>query len=61
MANWYQQPGNDVLKQFGVTTDGHSRQKADELLRSHGQNVLAEGKKKTVLSLLSRCFPKAGS
>ena len=48
MANWYQQPGNDVLKQFGVTTDGHSRQKADELLRSHGQNVLAEGKKKTI-------------
>ena len=56
MANWYQQPGNDVLKQFGVTTDGHSRQKADELLRSHGQNVLAEGKKKTVLQVFLEQF-----
>ena len=51
MANWYQKTGDEVLKEFGVTTDGLSRQKAEELLHSHGENVLAEGKKKTVLQV----------
>ena len=34
MANWYQKTGDEVLKEFGVTTDGLSRQKAEELLHS---------------------------
>lgn len=51
MANWYQKSGDEVLKEFDVTTDGLSGQKAEELLRSHGENVLAEGKKKTVLQV----------
>ena len=56
MANWYQKTGDEVLKEFGVTTDGLSRQKAEELLHSHGENVLAEGKKKTVLLLQRQTF-----
>ena len=51
MKNWYQKTGEEVLKELNVTTDGLSRQRAEELLRTHGENALAEGKKKTVLQV----------
>ena len=51
MSNWYQKSGTEVLETMNVSTDGLSREKADELLRQHGENALVEGKKKTVLQV----------
>ena len=51
MSNWYQKSGAEVLEAMHVSTDGLSREQADELLRQHGENVLAEGRKKTVLQV----------
>ena len=51
MANHYQKTSAEVMEAMGVTTDGLSRQKAEELLHTHGENALAEGKKKTVLQV----------
>lgn len=51
MANWYQKTAAEVLEAMNVTTDGLSTKRAEELLSSHGENVLAEGKKKTVLQV----------
>ena len=49
MAEWYQKTSAEVLEAMQVTTDGHSRRKADELLLKHGENALDERKKKTAL------------
>ena len=51
MAKWYQKTAAEVLEAMNVTTDGLSTKQAEELLSSHGENVLAEGKKKTVLQV----------
>ena len=51
MANHYQKTSAEVMEAMGVTTDGLSRQKAEELLHTHGDHALAEGKKKTVLQV----------
>ncbi|MBQ1586242.1 MAG: ATPase, partial [Ruminococcus sp.] len=51
MADWYQKTGEEALKHFDVTTDGLSSEQAAEQLKKDGKNVLAEGKKKTVLQV----------
>ncbi len=51
MADWYQKTGEEALKHFDVTTDGLSSEQAAERLKRDGENVLAEGKKKTVLQV----------
>ncbi len=51
MKNWYQQPGSEVLQAVKATTDGLTAQEAAERLQTHGENALAEGKKKTVLQV----------
>ncbi len=56
MADWYQKTSSQVLEAMNVTTDGHSREKADELLLKHGENALAEGKKKTALQVFLSQF-----
>ena len=56
MADWYQKTSAEVLEAMQVTTDGHSRRKADELLLKHGENALAEGKKKTALMVFLSQF-----
>ena len=56
MADWYQKTSAEVLEAMNVTTDGHSRRKADELLLKHGENALAEGKKKTALMVFLNQF-----
>ena len=56
MADWYQKSSSEVLEAMQVTTDGHSRRKADELLLKHGENALAEGKKKTALMVFLSQF-----
>ena len=56
MAEWYQKTGEQTLSELGVTTDGLSREKAAELLKQHGENVLAEGKKKSALMVFLSQF-----
>ena len=56
MADWYQKTSFEVLEAMNVTTDGHSRKEADELLLKHGENALAEGKKKTALQVFLSQF-----
>ena len=56
MADWYQKTSSQVLEAMNVTTDGHSREKADELLLKHGENALAEGKKKIALQVFLSQF-----
>ncbi|WP_316610612.1 cation-translocating P-type ATPase [uncultured Ruminococcus sp.] len=51
MADWYQKTGEEALRHFDVTTDGLSSEQAAERLKKDGENVLAEGKKKTVLQV----------
>ena len=51
MADWYQKTGEEALRNFDVTTDGLSSEQAAERLKKNGENVLAEGKKKTVLQV----------
>ncbi len=51
MADWYQKSSAEVLNTLDVTTDGLTSEKAEELLKTHGANVLAEGKKKSVLQV----------
>ena len=51
MADWYQKTGAEALSAFDVTTDGLSSEQAAERLKKNGENVLAEGKKKTVLQV----------
>ena len=46
MADWYQKTGAEALSAFDVTTDGLSSEQ-----KKNGENVLAEGKKKTVLQV----------
>ena len=47
--NWYQLTKEQVLEKLGVTKDGLSSKKAEELLQKNGENVLQEGK-------LCKCF-----
>lgn len=55
MAYW-NKTGAEVLEELNVTTEGLSHEKADELLKKHGENVLAEGKKKTALQVFLSQF-----
>ena len=56
MADWYHKTGEEALKHFDVTTDGLSSEQAAERLKKDGENVLAEGKKKTVLQVFLSQF-----
>ena len=56
MADWYQKSAEEALGTFHVTTDGLTAGQAEELLREKGQNVLAEGKKKTILQVFFSQF-----
>lgn len=54
--NWYQLTKEQVLKKLGVTKDGLSSKKAEELLQKNGENVLQEGKRKTALQVFLSQF-----
>ncbi len=51
MKPWYQMSKDEVFDKLGVTSEGLSKEKAKELLETNGENVLQEGKKKTVLQV----------
>ena len=56
MKQWYQMSKDEVLNSLGVTTDGLTSEKANELLEKNGKNVLQEGKKKSVLQVFLSQF-----
>ena len=56
MKLWYQMSKDEVLKELSVTSEGHTSEKARELLEKNGENVLKEGKKKTVLQVFLSQF-----
>lgn len=56
MMNWYQLTKEQVLEKLGVTKDGLSSKKAEELLQKNGENVLQEGKRKTALQVFLSQF-----
>ena len=56
MKPWYQMSKDEIFEKLGVNTEGLSSQKAKELLEKNGENVLKEGKKKTVLQVFLSQF-----
>ena len=56
MKPWYQMSKDETLKALSVDTEGLSTDKAKELLEKNGENVLKEGKKKTVLQVFLSQF-----
>lgn len=56
MQMWYQQTEKEVLETLQVTKDGHSSEKAQNLLQSKGENVLEAGKKKSTLEVFLSQF-----
>lgn len=51
MKDWYRLSAEEARKQMKVTTEGLSEEEAEERLRTYGENVLAEGKRKTVFQV----------
>lgn len=51
MKDWYRLSAEEARKQMKVTTEGLSEEEAEERLRTHGENILAEGKRKNVLQV----------
>ncbi|MEE1219418.1 MAG: cation-translocating P-type ATPase [Ruminococcus sp.] len=56
MENWYQLSRDEALDKLGVDSQGLSSDKAAKLLEEHGENVLEEGKKKSVLQVFLSQF-----
>lgn len=56
MKPWYQMSKDEVFKKLDVTSEGLPSEKAKELLEKNGENVLQEGKKKTVLQVFLSQF-----
>ena len=48
MNEWYQMREDAVLEALGSDANGLSSEKAEALLKTHGENVLRETKKKSV-------------
>lgn len=53
---WYQQTTEQALEASGSDRQGLSKERAEELLREKGENVLKEGKKKTLLQVFLSQF-----
>ena len=56
MKEYYQMSKEEVLTQLDATEQGHSREKAEALLKEHGENVLKEGKRKSTLQVFLSQF-----
>ncbi|WP_345891636.1 cation-translocating P-type ATPase [Ruminococcus sp. OA3] len=53
---WYQKKQDQVLKELGVSCEGLTAEKASEILREKGENVLLEGKKKSAIQVFFEQF-----
>ncbi len=56
MKDFYLQKKEDVLSHFGVTLEGHTKEKAESILSETGPNALKEGKKKSTLQVFFSQF-----
>ncbi len=56
MKQWYQRTAQEAMDERNVTSDGLSSQRAEELLRQNGENVLIEEKKKNVFQVFLSQF-----
>ena len=55
MKDWYQKDEQEILKELNVTKEGLTAGQAEQLLLEKGENVLKEGKKKSVLAVAVLC------
>lgn len=53
MKDWYQKDEQEILKELNVTKEGLTAGQAEQLLLEKGENVLKEGKKKSVLAVFA--------
>ena len=56
MKEWYQMREDEVLETLGSDANGLSSEKAEALLKTHGENVLRETKKKSVWRVFAEQF-----
>lgn len=56
MKDFYLLTKNEVLEQLSVTMQGHSKEKAEQLLEENGPNMLQEGKRKSTLEVFLSQF-----
>lgn len=56
MKEWYQMHEDEVLEALGSDANGLSNEKAEALLKAHGENVLRETKKKSVWRVFAEQF-----
>lgn len=56
MKEWYQMREDEVLEALGSDANGLSSEKAENLLKTHGENVLRETKKKSVWRVFAEQF-----
>lgn len=56
MKDWYQKDEQEILKELNVTKEGLIAGQAEQLLLEKGENVLKEGKKKSVLAVFAEQF-----
>lgn len=56
MKDWYQKDEQEILKELNVTKEGLTAGQAEQLLLEKGENVLKEGKKKSVLAVFAEQF-----
>ena len=56
MKEFYLQTKEEVLESLQVTTQGHSKERAAQLLEEKGENVLQEGKRKSTLQVFLSQF-----
>lgn len=56
MKEWYQMREDEVLEALGSDANGLNSEKAEALLKTHGENVLRETKKKSVWRVFAEQF-----
>lgn len=56
MKEWYQQTKEELLKSFHVTDQGLSTEEAARIREEKGENVLQEGKRKSMLQVFAEQF-----
>jgi len=56
LKDWYQKDEQEILKELHVTKEGLTAGQAETLLLEKGENVLMEGKKKSVLAVFAEQF-----
>ncbi len=56
MKNYYLLTKEAIMEEFGVSSNGHTAEKARDLLEKNGENVLKEGKRKSTLMVFLSQF-----